>query len=117
MDAQADFGIKRQVAVLLAWITVSAAAYPAAGAELLGLLFHLSFDRQTVTADFAAGEGRAPSIADSLGWKFASGVRGSALLIQADQRCTFPLAKNFDTRQGTFSCWVKPLNWDGPAGT
>jgi hypothetical protein len=23
------------------------------------------------------------------------------------------LAKNLDTSQGTFSCWVKPLNWEG----
>ena len=86
---------------------------PAVGGEPPGLLFHLSFDRQTVTADFAVGEGRASSIANPPGWKFVPGVKGLGVVIQPDQRCTFPLAKNFDSRQGTFSCWVKPLNWDG----
>ena len=66
---------------------------PAVGGELPGLLFHLSFDRQTVTADFAAGEGRAPSIANPPGWKFVPGVKGLGVVMQPDQRCTFPLAK------------------------
>lgn len=99
--------------IILPWIVLTALAHSAAGDELPGLLFHLSFDRQTVAADFAAGDGRAPGAADAPGWGFAPGVRGSGLAVRGLQRCTFPLAKNFDTRRGTFSCWVKPLNWDG----
>ncbi len=68
---------------------------PAGGGEQPGGLCHLSFDRQTVTADFAAGEGRAPSIANPPGWTFAPGVRGLGVVMQPDQRCTFPLAKNY----------------------
>ena len=68
---------------------------PAVGGEQPGLLFHLSFDRQTVTADFAAGEGRAPSIANPPGWKFVPGVKGLGVVMQPDQRGTFPLAKNY----------------------
>ncbi|MCY2987067.1 MAG: hypothetical protein NTY19_04265 [Planctomycetota bacterium] len=72
---------------------------PAVGGELPGLLFHLSLDRQTVTADFAAGEGLARSSADPPGWKFVPGAKGLGVVMQPDQRCIFPLAKNFDNRQ------------------
>ena len=40
-------------------------------------------------------------------------MKGTGILLQPGQRCTYPIAKNFDTSQGTFSCWVKPLNWSG----
>ena len=35
------------------------------------------------------------------------------IIMQPGQRCTYQIAKNFDTSRGTFSCWVKPLNWSG----
>jgi hypothetical protein len=82
-------------------------------AELPGLLFHLSFDKQTLTADFAVGEKRPQSQTATECFRFTEGIRGTGLVLQPGQRYVHALAKNLDTRQGTFSCWVKPLNWDG----
>ena len=76
-----------------------------------GLLFHASFDKRTVAADFATGEGRAQSTVHD--FRFAPGVKGEGLLLQPGQRYVYPLARNLDTSQGTFSCWLKPLNWEG----
>jgi hypothetical protein len=78
-----------------------------------GVLLRVSFDQQTATADFAAGDTRMQSSAATGNLQFLPGVRGQGLLLQPGQRCEYALAQNLDTSQGTFSCWVKPLNWDG----
>ena len=82
-------------------------------AEPPGLLFRLSFDRQTVTADFAAGQRRPQSQTAVKDFRFTEGVRGKGLVLQPGQQYAYALADNLDTSQGTFSCWVKPLNWEG----
>jgi len=71
-------------------------------AEPPELLFHLSFDSQTATADFACGDRRPQSAVKDL--HFVPGVKGQGLFLQPGQRCVYSLAKNLDTSQGTFSC-------------
>ncbi len=99
--------------ILLATLGLCWIAGLADGAEPPGLLFRLSFDKQTVTADFAAGQGHPQSQTTAKDFRFTDGVKGKGLVLRPDQRCVYPLAKNLDTSQGTFSCWVKPLNWEG----
>jgi len=94
--------------VALSWLTRSADC-----AEIPGLLFHLSFDAEKVAADFAAGQRDQQSQTLDPDFRFTAGVRGQGLLLQRGQQCAYALAKNLDTSQGTFSCWVKPVNWEG----
>lgn len=77
-----------------------------------GLLFHVSFDKLTADADFSSGDGHS-SFKASLELRPAAGVKGAGLLQQKGERCSYPIAGNFDTSQGTYSVWVKPLNWEG----
>jgi hypothetical protein len=77
-SGQPDRGDQPMSRSVLAFLAIVLTC-PAVGGELPGLLFHLSFDRQTVTADFAAGEGRAPSIANPPGWKFVPGVKATCI--------------------------------------
>ena len=84
----------------------------AAWAEPQRLLFHVSFDNKTADADFAAGDGRSALKLDTAR-QFVQGIRGMGLQQQRGDRCTYPIPRNFDSTQGTFSIWVKPLNWDG----
>ena len=83
-----------------------------AGAVPEGLTFHVSFDGDAANADFALGERRS-SLETDLGFHSAPGVKGQGMLLQQGERCSYPIRGNLDTSQGTFSCWVKPLNWDG----
>ena len=83
------------------------------GAEPPGLLFHVSFDKNTTKADFAVGDARSALDSSAGALRFVPGVKGRGIIMQPGQRCTYQIAKNFDTSQGTFSCWVKPLNWSG----
>lgn len=85
------------------------------GAVPEGLIFHASFDRLLATADVAGGEPTSTFTA-SLELRGAEGVRGAGLLQQPGERCSYPIAGNLDTSQGSFSIWVKPLNWDGHSG-
>jgi len=80
-----------------------------------GLTFHVSFDKLSTDADFAAGDGHS-TFNSSLELRSAEGIRGVGLLQQPGERCSYPVAGNLDTSQGTFSLWVKPLNWDGHSG-
>lgn len=98
---------------LVLMIVMWGMAIASASAEPPGLLFHVSFDRQNATADCAAGDGRSSLQSDLLGFHSAPGVKGAGMLLQPGERCTYPIAGNLDTSQGTFSCWVKPMNWDG----
>jgi hypothetical protein len=94
---------------LLGSATVGLAALPP------GLFFHASFDTLTATADVAGGA-KESSFTASLDLRSAEGVKGAGLLQQAGERCSYEIKGNLDTRQGTFSIWVKPLNWDGHSG-
>ena len=82
------------------------------GAIPPGLLFHVSFDKLTATADVAGGSATS-TFAESLELRPAEGIRGAGLLQQPGDRCSYEIKGNLDTRQGSFSIWVKPLNWDG----
>ncbi|NUQ00028.1 MAG: LamG domain-containing protein [Armatimonadetes bacterium] len=77
-----------------------------------GLLFHASFDQLTTTADFARGSGRS-TLTANLEIRSAEGIRGAGLLQRPDERCSYPIAGNLNTSQGSFAIWVKPLSWEG----
>lgn len=77
-----------------------------------GLLFHVSFDRLNTRADLAAGDPE-PTTEINLEIRSAEGVKGAGLLQQPGERCSYQVLGNLDTSQGTYSVWVKPLNWDG----
>lgn len=101
------------VGVLFWGSSLAASAF--APPEPAGLLFHASFDSRTADADWAQGDGRSRlDVAPDRVWP--EGVKGYGLLQQPGERCGYPLAGNLDTRQGTFSIWIKPLNWDGDRG-
>ncbi|NLC58901.1 MAG: LamG domain-containing protein, partial [Armatimonadetes bacterium] len=80
-----------------------------------GLLFHASFDTLTTNADVAQGDPRS-SLAVGLDLRSAEGIKGTGLRLERGERCSYSIPGNLDTRQGTFSIWVKPLNWDGHSG-
>ena len=95
---------------LLSWLCLSPLwAMPA------GLTFHVSFDKLITTADYAAGDPKSGFTAN-LELRSQEGIRGAGLLQQKGERCTYAIAGNLDTSQGSYSVWVKPLNWDGHSG-
>ena len=67
-----------------------------------GLIFHVSFDALTTTAEVAGGV-RESSFTASLELRPAEGVKGAGLLQRANERCSYEIKGNLDTRQGTFS--------------
>jgi len=92
-------------------------------AQPSGLLFHASFDKarasgargalprppqprrqQSPTADYAAGDPKSSLQSDLLGFHAAPGVKGTGMFLQPGERCTYQIAGNLDTSQGTFSC-------------
>jgi len=73
--------------ILLATLGLCWIAGLADCAEPPGLLFRLSFDKQTVTADFAAGQGHPQSQTTSQDFWFTDGVKGKGLVLRPDQRC------------------------------
>ncbi|MHB8972203.1 MAG: glycoside hydrolase domain-containing protein [Pirellulaceae bacterium] len=85
-----------------------------ASAQPQGQLFYVSFDRLLTTADFAAGSSTSTFTAN-LELRSQEGIKGAGLLQEPSERCSYKIPGNFDTSQGTFSVWVKPLNWDGHA--
>ncbi|MEI6499924.1 MAG: glycoside hydrolase domain-containing protein [Armatimonadota bacterium] len=80
-----------------------------------GQTFYVSFDKLITTADIAAGDPKSTFTAN-LELRSTEGIKGSGLLQLKGERCTYNLAGNLDTAQGTYSVWVKPLNWDGHSG-
>ena len=80
-----------------------------------GLLFHASFDKLSTVADLAKGSPES-TLRANLELRSAEGVKGAGLLQQPGERCTYQLAGNLDTSQGSFSVWVKPLSWSGNSG-
>ncbi len=80
-----------------------------------GLLFHLSFDKLNTKADFAAGDPE-PTEEINLEIRSVEGVKGAGLLQKHGERCSYQVPGNLDASQGSYSVWVKPLNWDGHSG-
>lgn len=80
-----------------------------------GLTFHVSFDTLVTVADVATGSPQS-TFSASLELRSQDGVRGAGLLQRKGERCTYQVPGNLDTSQGTYSVWVKPLNWDGHSG-
>ena len=64
--------------ILLATLGLCWIAGLADCAEPPGLLFRLSFDKQTVTADVAAGQGHPQSQTTAKDFRFTDGVKGKA---------------------------------------
>ncbi len=97
---------------LVCWLCVSGIA---AFALPSGQTFYVSFDKLITTAEVAAGDPRS-TFATNLELRSTEGIRGAGLLQLKGERCTYTIAGNLDTSQGTYSVWVKPLNWDGHSG-
>jgi len=72
--------------LVFSWLACSADC-----AEPPGLLFRLSFDNQTLTADFAAGQANPHSQTAVEGFRFTDGVRGKGLVLQPGQQCAYAL--------------------------
>ncbi|MFH0797237.1 MAG: LamG-like jellyroll fold domain-containing protein [Candidatus Omnitrophota bacterium] len=74
------------------------------------LIFSLGFGDSTFEADMAIGN---PKLIASKGiLNLVEGLHGKGLLIgSGGSQLTYDLKENFDIRQGTISCWVKPLKW------
>ena len=77
-----------------------------------GVTFYASFDKLSANADFALGD-PASTFTANLELRPAEGIRGNGLLQQLGERCGYAIKGNLETRQGTISLWVKPLNWSG----
>ena len=86
-----------------------------ANAQPAGQTFYISFDAGSANADFAAGDG-ASKLIEPLGDRAVDGIRGSGILQRPGDRLTYAMPGNMDSSEGTFSVWVKPLNWDGHSG-
>ncbi len=97
------------VIALLLTLCVAAFALPP------GQTFYVSFDKLITTADFAKGDPNSTFTAN-LELRSQEGVKGAGLLQEKGERCSYQIPGNFDTSQGTYSVWVKPLNWDGHSG-
>ncbi len=95
-----------------AGLILAVACATGAMAEPPGLLFHVSFDKLTATADFSRGDPTSTFTAN-LELRSVEGVKGSGLLQRPGERCSYPIKGNFDTSHGSFAIWLKPLNWDG----
>lgn len=102
----------RHLAVAILLLLLGAAA---AFALPPGQLFYVSFDKLLTTADFAKGDPQSTFTAN-LELRSQEGVKGAGLLQEKGERCTYQIPGNLDTSQGTYSVWVKPLNWDGHSG-
>jgi len=93
-------------------VCVLGLACTAASALPPGQTFYVSFDKLITTADFARGDPKS-TFTSNLELRSQEGVRGAGLLQEKSERCTYQIAGNLDTSQGTYSVWVKPLNWNG----
>ena len=99
--------------ITLSAVLLASTSVLAAGAQIPeGLTFHVSFDKLHANADFSKGDG-ASKLTASLELRSTEGIKGSGLLQQPGERCTYDIEGNLDTSQGTYSVWVKPLNWEG----
>lgn len=78
-----------------------------------GLLFHASFDKRDVTADFARGNPHSTTFTESLELRGVPGVSGPAFQIAADERLDYELPGNLDSTRGSISMWIMPVNWQG----
>ena len=89
---------------------------------LVGFIFH-AFDALaaeiTLEADFNEGtanalspRGAIPAFPPRKGkFEFAPGVVLGALAIQPGQTLSYPALGHIDTRQGTLSFWIQPVDW------
>ena len=78
-----------------------------------GLLFHASFNKRDVTADYAAGNAASTTFKESLELRGVEGIDGPGLQLSHGERLDYEMKRNFDVRQGSVSLWIKPMNWRG----
>ncbi len=108
------FSSRRALTSLLALATIAAGvALGQTDAPEEGLLFHASFDKRDVTADFARGNAASTTFTESLELRGVPGVSGPAFQIGRDERLDYELPGNFSSARGSVSMWVMPVNWKG----
>ena len=78
-----------------------------------GLLFHTSFDKRDVAADFAVGKPESTTFNESLELRGVEGISGPGFKLSQGERLDYEMAGNFDVRCGSVSLWVQPVNWSG----
>ena len=96
------------------WLFLAVIGAAVAAAEP-GLLFHTSFDSYVVDADFAKGNKKGAGLAEKdlqLRMFPGSSGKGNSLAISHTEKVYYKAAGNIDSRKGTVSLWIMPINWD-----
>ncbi|MEW6355338.1 MAG: glycoside hydrolase domain-containing protein [Planctomycetota bacterium] len=75
------------------------------------LLFHLSFNKRAVLADYARGNPDSPTFKESLELREVQGIDGAGFQSKEGERLDYEIKDNFDLRSGTISMWIQPVNW------
>jgi len=77
------------------------------------LIFKVTFDGYTVTADKAVGYKKSPNFPASLALRMYKGIagKGNALTLNSKERVRYSNFKNHNPKKGTISFWVASLNW------
>ncbi|MDP2816472.1 MAG: LamG-like jellyroll fold domain-containing protein, partial [Rectinemataceae bacterium] len=91
------------------WTPVAVSAEP----PERDLLFHVSFDKMTASADYAAGTPNSTDFKSNLEFRPFEGFDGkNAFLRNEGETLTYDIHKNFNPVEGTFSIWINPVNWE-----
>ncbi|MHC4414066.1 MAG: LamG domain-containing protein [Planctomycetota bacterium] len=110
---------RRQAVCLLSTVFVFS-CYPSANVAQEpsdpGLIFHASFDKRDVTADYAQGNPRSTTLKESRQLRVVRGISGAGLQLEHEQRLDYEMNGNFDIRRGSVSLWIQPVNWHGNDG-
>ncbi|MCC6422919.1 MAG: hypothetical protein IT447_05525 [Phycisphaerales bacterium] len=85
------------------------------------LTFLLTFDKNSVVADYARGNRASTTFHDNLEFRTFPGVNGgNAFNIKEGETLKYDVANNIDHRQGTLAIWLMANNYDpkdvGPTG-
>ena len=105
----------KKYAVSLLWAVIAwTGVFASEPARDPALLFEVTFDGYSVTADYAKGDPKSTTFANpGLQLRMWEGVagKGNALAMDRTEECQYNMKDNLDPRQGTVSLWVAPLNW------
>lgn len=107
--------MKRMLLALIALVAGAAPVFAEAPPQR-DLLFHASFDRMSVNADYASGKPGSIDFESDLELRPREGFNGkNAFLRQDHETLSYDAKGNFNPVQGALSVWVQPVNWE-PAG-
>lgn len=82
---------------------------PARALEVADLTFYASFD-DSLTATTAAGDTKPKKVTGQ--YEFVPGILGKAVVAgELGKELAYSVRDNLDTQKGSFSLWLKPLDW------